>query len=182
MVSTSDFAPPKAYRTGKPWGTGRAQYWKTPEQRFWEKVDKRGPDECWPWLGHLSKMPDGSPGYGSICVNSKHVRATKFSYELHIGPTNGFDLLHKCDNPPCVNPNHLFIGTAKDNALDASRKGRMRNQFKDKTHCKHGHEFTPENTYYYPHAGGTGVGRGCKECRRQQLRESRQRRKKGQNQ
>lgn len=99
---------------------------KTIEERFWERVDKRGPDECWPWTGY-----DNGYGYGVLTtqvLNSRRkVGAHRFSYELHNGPIpDGLDILHKCDNPPCCNPAHLFAGTHMDNMTDMYSKGRRK--------------------------------------------------------
>ncbi len=90
--------------------------------RFWKLVDVKGEDECWEWLGHLSP-------YGSFFIrNTNHVPAHKFSWELYNEKEvpNGLQVLHKCDNPPCVNPKHLFIGTPLDNMQDKIQKGRDR--------------------------------------------------------
>lgn len=124
------------------------------EERFWEKVDKRGPDECWPWLGSKTK------GYGSIYANGRNTRATRVALLLCKGETVPPDkrALHTCDNPPCVNPNHLFIGTPKENTLDCLRKGRR--IYVRATHCKRGHEMTPENT----RKGSGGRGPYCRAC------------------
>lgn len=92
----------------------------TPEQRFWKKVDRRGPDECWEW-----KAAFCSGGYGHLRVNKRLISAHKFSYELHFGPLNGLFCLHKCDNPKCVNPAHLFTGTQAENIEDMREKGRV---------------------------------------------------------
>lgn len=93
----------------------------TPEQRFWAKVDKSS--ECWVWtagrqhFGHGKFRPNGS---------APHVLAHRFSYELAYGPIpDGLFVLHKCDNPPCVRPDHLFLGTQDDNMKDKVRKGRQ---------------------------------------------------------
>lgn len=92
-------------------------------ERFWAKVDKRGPDECWPWLGGTSD------GYGVIGVGRRAEgvkRATHIAWTLEHGVPlpDGMDALHKCDNPPCVNPKHLFPGTQADNVKDMLAKGR----------------------------------------------------------
>ena len=86
--------------------------------RFWEKVEKS--DTCWLWCGATNKS-----GYGDFHLGggSAHVLAHRYSWELHNGSTNLF-VLHDCDNPPCVRPDHLFLGTNKDNMLDMARKGR----------------------------------------------------------
>lgn len=99
-------------------------YWqrfKTFEERFWEKVDRRGPDECWNWLGSKN-----GKGYGSFYANGKMNKAHVISYEMNVGPIHdGLFVCHKCDNPPCVNPNHLFLGTNQDNIKDMFAKGRF---------------------------------------------------------
>jgi hypothetical protein len=99
---------------------------RTPEnfqKRFWQKVSKS--DECWTWIG--SKDCDGY-GVMSQHVNgiAKQRKAHIISYELHFGeiPT-GICVLHKCDNPSCVNPEHLFLGTQADNQHDRKNKGRQ---------------------------------------------------------
>ena len=88
--------------------------------RFWKRVDVKKPDECWKWTPPLD-----SYGYGVICNNYKILKAHRISWELHFGPiTNGLHCLHKCDEPSCVNPNHLFLGTHTDNVRDMHKKGR----------------------------------------------------------
>ena len=90
--------------------------------RFWERVDKREPDDCWEWTA--GKVP---AGYGAIKLSrGPVVRAHRFSYELHNGPIPaGASVLHSCDNPSCVNPTHLRIGNAKDNTADALDRKRL---------------------------------------------------------
>lgn len=90
------------------------------EERFWKKVKKGKINDCWEWVG--SKYPSG---YGSIRYKKKVEGAHRVSWELKNGPiTNGLWVLHKCDNRPCVNPNHLFLGTCRDNVDDMVKKGR----------------------------------------------------------
>jgi len=92
------------------------------EERFWAKIDKSS--ECWLWQGSKRHK-----GYGAFCyVRDGQVvqgRAHRYSYELHIGPIpQGMFVLHICDNPACVRPDHLFLGTNQDNIADMMRKGR----------------------------------------------------------
>lgn len=88
--------------------------------RFWAKVDKRGADECWPWLASTFTR-----GYGQFWRDGRLVRATKVSWELANGRPfpDGLCACHSCDNPNCVNPSHIWPGTLKDNARDAVSKG-----------------------------------------------------------
>lgn len=100
--------------------------------RFWAKVDKNGPVHpydaalgmCWMWKGSLQNK-----GYGAFWTNHESVVSTllahRISFTISIGQIpDGMKALHSCDNPPCVNPAHLFLGTQKDNMQDCSRKGR----------------------------------------------------------
>jgi hypothetical protein len=142
-----------------------------PDANWWSKVAKRGADQCWPWTAGRDKN-----GYGRFAIflgykRQRHVRAHRFGYELLFGPIpEGQVVCHSCDNPPCCNPAHWFLGTPRENNDDKIAKGRhakvwgtpLRNL--RKTHCYRGHEFTPENTRTYIIDGH--AQRRCKTCER----------------
>jgi hypothetical protein len=91
----------------------------TPE-RFWKKVAKSTDDNCWPWLRHCTRL-----GYGMVGYEGRKQPSHRIAYLFTFGDFDrSLDVLHKCDNPPCCNPKHLFLGTAKDNIHDAIKKGR----------------------------------------------------------
>ena len=87
-------------------------------ERFYSKIEES--DNCWLWKGAIQ-----SKGYGSFSIDKKTYLAHRISYEIHHGEIpNGMLVLHKCDNRRCVNPDHLFLGTAQDNYDDMVAKGR----------------------------------------------------------
>jgi hypothetical protein len=99
----------------------------TPEivRRFWEKVDVRSPDECWPWTGGVN-----ADGYGRFRVQCQLTSAHRLAYTLVHGTIpesntpGGSVIMHSCDNPRCVNPFHLDLGTHRTNSVDRNNKGR----------------------------------------------------------
>src|SRR6185369_17008438 len=95
---------------------------KAAQTKFWQKVDKSGgPDSCWEWRGARREF-----GYGMVRINGILRRVHRVSWEIRFGVITGdFAVCHKCDNPPCVNPDHLFLGDAKDNVNDCISKQRF---------------------------------------------------------
>ena len=130
---------------------------------LWEKVLPRidmtgGPDACWEWTGARTKA-----GYGLVSSEGRR----RYVHRLVACGMTGRMLVpdevvrHSCDNPPCCNPAHLLVGDQSQNIRDCVDRGRHFSPGREMTHCKRGHEFTPENTY--EHDGK----RHCRECRRQ---------------
>lgn len=111
------------------------------EERFWLAVDTSG--DCWLW----TKATDRD-GYGKILVDGKRIGAHRLSYLLHYGEIpNGLHVMHTCDNPPCVRPEHLTLGTMADNIRDSIAKGRFWANRPLTEECRKGHPRTEENTY-----------------------------------
>ena len=89
-------------------------------ERYWNKVGKT--EDCWLWTANKFKG-----GYGQYQFLGKPNGAHRISWIIHYGEIpKGMHVLHRCDNPPCVNPNHLFLGTHTDNMKDKAEKGRSR--------------------------------------------------------
>lgn len=125
------------------------------KDRFYSKIEFIPFHECWEWTAGLDK-----DGYGKFWFKNETIRAHRFSYELHFGPIKeGLCVCHTCDNPGCVRPEHLWLGTIQENSKD--RDNKKRGGQSKKTHCKNGHIFDEKNTYYIKN-----VGRHCRSCRK----------------
>jgi len=97
------------------------------QQRFHRRYRVDQKSGCWVWLGFKADRR----GYGGMRIDYRTVRAHRYSWEIHNGLIpNGLHVLHRCDNPPCVNPKHLFLGTNSDNVADMTAKGRGRGECK----------------------------------------------------
>lgn len=118
---------------------GEYQLWKQRktkdlEERFWEKVIKKGDNECWLWTGVIN-----SENYkcGRIKFNGKNELTHRISWILHYGNIpEEMNVLHKCDNPQCVNPNHLFLGSHEDNMNDMVNKDRCNKAYENNGNAK----------------------------------------------
>lgn len=119
--------------------------------RFWSLTTKGG--GCWEWQGTRVK------GRAFYSFDNRTRIAARVAWAITHGSEPTLFVCHTCDNPGCVNPAHLWLGTTRENMLDASRKGRFVNQ--QKTHCPRGHELTPENMRKIGSTRGS-----CKECNR----------------
>ena len=96
-------------------------------QRFLERILISATSECWLWIGRRNSIhpKNGGQNYGRFDIGGTSEAAHRIAYEHFVGKIpEGISVLHKCDNPPCVNPEHLFLGTYSDNIRDAYAKGR----------------------------------------------------------
>lgn len=154
-------------------------------ERFWNQTLVTPFNTCYEFIGHI-----GERGYGLIRFGGKTRLAHRVSYGIHKGPIpSGMVIMHTCDNPRCVRPEHLVAGTQSDNMKDMTKKRRhpylltlkgtkqsrervarwnvgMLNRAK--THCKWGHEYTPENTYL--HVTEKKKSRHCRTCSKLKVR------------
>ena len=128
-------------------GKGKRDVW----DRLWEKIDRKSLGDCWEWSGGKTTF-----GHGLIYPGDykAYTSAHRVAYQMYYGVVLPFEqcVLHRCDNPPCCNPHHLFVGTKGDNNRDTASKGRNHMQRVSALFCKRGHR---------RFAAGT-----CIECRR----------------
>lgn len=104
------------------WKQRSNTYYKSFIQRFVEKIKINDETDCWEWIGTKN-----SDGYGNFLVHDVVMKAHRISYLIHIGEIpSGMCVCHHCDNPSCVNPDHLFLGTHTDNMRDMTRKRRLK--------------------------------------------------------
>lgn len=124
--------------------------------RFWQRVEKG--DACWTFQGSRSAF-----GHGRLKFRGRYTFAHRVAWILTNGPIpEGLLVCHTCDNPPCVRPDHLFLGTQADNLADMVAKGRSLR----KPDCKRGHPLVGDNVIY-----SRGKRKGCRECSRMAARE-----------
>jgi HNH endonuclease len=133
-------------------------------ERFWRHVEPEPKSGCWLWTAGV----DGK-GYGQIRGDhqvdgsTKYLRAHRVAYEMAKGSIpKGLVLDHLCRNKTCVNPDHLEPVPQKTNVMRGSGFNPNYARLRERTHCVHGHPFTPENTYWPKHKRK----RVCKTCRR----------------
>lgn len=148
------------------WNSSRGHVREAFEKRFWARVDRdREQWTCWLWTGAVT-----SPGYGAIyrCgggmrsankMGLAHRAAWQLTFRSPIPP--GMNVLHRCDEPLCVNPSHLFLGTASDNMHDMVSKKRHATTHRRQTHCRRGHPRIGEGARVFMHHGYAE----CQTCR-----------------
>jgi hypothetical protein len=126
------------------------------------------PNGCVEWSGVKNRDGYGILSGKRFCSSRL---AHRNSFTLHVGPIpDGALVCHKCDNPSCINPDHLFLGTVRDNNVDRANKGRTVSPFKISDFCKRGHRFTEEIIYKKPN--GNRLCRICDNDRRQRIRKA----------
>lgn len=123
-------------------------------------------ESCWP-IGSTNR-------HVQIRRNGRTYLTHRLTWEWANGPIpEGMNVCHKCDNPPCCNPDHLFLGTQRDNIRDCVVKGRHHHT--EVTRCKHGHPLSGDNVAFYP---GAPNSRRCRACNRERARVMREAKKK----
>jgi hypothetical protein len=130
-------------------------------EQFWAYVNRRSDDECWPWTGSRNRK-----GYGTLRNNYRPLYATRVSWSLFHQREwpEGKIACHTCDNPSCVNPQHIWPGTNSENQLDKLRKGRAYN---NGSHCPRGHAYAGQPVYPSDKKAGLRRCRSCADEREQ---------------
>lgn len=102
-------------------------YGRTWQESFWSKVQQAGGNVCWPWTAYVNQDGYGRFNQYGKFGYTKLTFAHRVAYEVTYGEITdpNMRVLHRCDNPPCCNPNHLFLGTQSENIWDAMKKGRI---------------------------------------------------------
>ncbi len=140
----------RLYRTGSPVPP-------TLSARVWQRVQIADSDSCWLWTGTLTGTGYGVLGYKGSSILA-HRAVFSLFHNREIG--EGLFILHSCDNPPCCNPSHLREGSHADNMRDKVDRGRTSRYHSQRTHCRNGHKYTPENTTHF-----MSDGYRCRQCR-----------------
>lgn len=137
--------------------------------RFWGKVELGASGQCWVWTASVT-----GKGYGKISIAWKMLQAHRVAFEWFHGPVpSGLYVCHRCDHRRCVNPEHLFVGTHRDNVDDMLRKGRASGQdhpYDPSIECKRGH---PVGGTSYIDRNGRRICRPCRQAKRKAKRERR---------
>lgn len=150
-------------------GPSKAEQELDPFVRFFRRV--RVGDGCWEWEGLRRHT-----GHGRVMMGGRRLSAGEWAWELWYGQPvpEGHQINHHCDNPPCVRPDHLYVGTQRENIADRDRRGR--HAAASQTHCKNGHPFSAENTRIQTRRTGTPYRR-CLACGAQAQARQREKRR-----
>lgn len=131
------------------------------DHRFWSKVAIGAENECWPWLRGRNRKKNGVLTYGLYTYQGRGYPAHRYIYwKLNGDIPEGLIVRHRCDNPPCCNPDHLEVGTYLDNSNDCTERNRRWRP----THCVHGHLLSGDNLYKDKY-------RHCRTCALERKRE-----------